>query len=169
MIWLIEFSYNNYIFRSNQISWSSNFYEIYHQDKYYLKSVTISCVCRFYTRTTISHPSNFMRYFSRTRISLGCRIHEILHLRDNFKNHNTSWLQIFWGITSHPKYLIVANFVRYYTRTTKCHGCIFHEIVQQIHNISCLQILWDIYTRTTMSHGCRFYEISHQNYNISWF
>ena len=78
---------------------------------------------------------------------------------------------------------MVADFVRYYTRTTISHSCRFGEILHANHTISWFQILWDItpepqylmiayfvryYTRTTISHGCRFREILHQNQNISW-
>ena len=93
---------------------------------------------------------------------------------------------------------MVADFVRYYTRTPIFHGCWFHEILYQItishgyrfrdilhQNLKSvwLQISWDITqepqylrvadfmrycTRTTISHGCRFHDIIHHNHNISW-
>ena len=78
---------------------------------------------------------------------------------------------------------MVTDFMRYYPKTTIFHGCWFNEILQKNHNISWLQISWDVtpapkyllvadfmryYTKTTMYRGCRFREIFHQNHNISW-
>ena len=93
-----------------------------------------------------------------------------------------SWVQISWYITPESKYVMVADFMRYYTKIKISHGCVFHEILHQNHNISWLQISWDItpeqqylidadlvryYTRTTVSHGFRFCEILYQDNNIS--
>ena len=39
---------------------------------------------------------------------------------------------------------MVSDFVRYYTRTTISHDCIFCEVLHENHNISWLQISWDI-------------------------
>ena len=90
-----------------------------------------------------------MRHF------LWCKFHEILHQNHNIswlnfheklnKNHNFSWLHISWDITPGPQYLIIADFMRYYTPEPKIsHGCWFYEIWHQKLNISWLQILWDI-------------------------
>ena len=49
-------------------------------------------------------------------------------------------MQISWDIRPGPQYLMVVDFVRYYTRTTISHGCRFCEILHQNHNISWLQI-----------------------------
>ena len=55
-----------------------------------------------------------------------------------------SWVQISWVITPKSKYLVVADFMRYYTRIKISHGCRFHEILHQNHNISWLQISWEV-------------------------
>ena len=65
--------------------------------------------------------------------------------------HNISWLKIQWDITPKPKYLMVPDFMRYYTKTTISHGCRFHEILH----------------RTLISRGCINHETLHQNHNIS--
>ena len=89
---------------------------------------------------------------------------QILH-----QNQYISWLQISWDITLESKYLMIADFMRYYTKIKISHGFRFHEILHQNQNISWLQISWDItqeskylmvadfmryYTRTKTSHGC---------------
>ena len=70
--------------------------------------------------------------------------------------------------TTELQYLMVADLMRCYTRITIFHGCRFHEILQQNHNILWLQSSLDIipepehlmvadfmryYTKTTKSHG----------------
>ena len=123
--------------------------------------------------------ADFMRYYTITIISHGCRFSDILH-----KTPNNSWLKISLDITPKPQYpkvedlvrcytepqnIMVADFVTYYTRTI-------------ISRYLRLQFLWDItplpqylmdadlvryYTRTTISHGCRFHEIFHQNHQVA--
>ena len=137
--------------------------------------------------------ADFMRYYTRIKISHGGRFHAMLH-----QHQYISWLQISWDIIPKSKYLMAANFMRYYTGIKISHGCRFHEILYQNQNISWLQISWDIlpqsqylvvriswditpeskylmvanfmryYTSIKISHGCRFHEILHQNQNISW-
>ena len=55
-----------------------------------------------------------------------------------------SWVQIWWDITPESTYLMVTDFIRYYTKIKISHGCIFHEILHQNQNISCLKISWAI-------------------------
>ena len=135
--------------------------------------------------------ADFVRYY--TRISNGCRFHEILH-----QNRNISWLQTSSDISPESLYLMAADFMIYYTLTSIYHICRFYEILNQNHNISWLQfhemshsnlnisflrISWDFtpesqylmvadfmryYTRIPISQGCKFHEIFHQNWYISW-
>ena len=79
--------------------------------------------------------TDIMRYYTSTKISHGCRFHEIL-----YQNQNISWLQISYDITSESKYLMIADFMRYYTKIKISHGFRFHEILHQNQNISWLQI-----------------------------
>ena len=70
--------------------------------------------CLFYWLTEWLNPiylmvADFMRYYTRIKISHDCRFHEILK-----QNQNISWLQISWDITPESKYLMVADFMRYY-------------------------------------------------------
>ena len=102
------------------------------------KSITISDFMWYYTRTPISHGCRFHEILHQTTISRGCIFHEIL-----YQNPNISWLQISWDITPKPQYLMVAYFMRYYTRTLISNGWRFHEILHHHHNISWLQISWD--------------------------
>ena len=94
-----------------------------------------------------------------------------------YAEYSVSQVQISWGITPKAKYIMVADFIRYYRRITISCGFKFHEIWYQNQNSSWLQISITIsysanfmryYTRIKMSHGCRFHEILHQNQNISW-
>ena len=62
--------------------------------------------------------ADFMRYYTRTTISLGCRFFEIL-----LQYHNISWLQISRDTVPEPKHLMVTDFTRYYPKTTIFHGC----------------------------------------------
>ena len=94
----------------------------------------------------ISHGCRFYEIIHRITISHCCRFCEILH-----QNHNISWLQISWYNTPKPHYLMVANFIRYFTNTTIFHGCRFDEIIHQNHNISWLQISWDTFTYTKLN------------------
>ena len=122
-----------------QISWDINnrttisqgcrIYEI-------LRQILVAEFARYYTRTSIFHGCWLLNQIT---ISHGCRFRDILN-----QNLNSIWLQISWDITQEPQYLMVADFMRYYTRTTISHGCRFCEILHQNHNISWLQILWDI-------------------------
>ena len=142
---------------------------------------------RSYTRTPISHVSDFMRYYTKPIISHRCRFPEILLQNHNIswlcdmlhQNHNISWLQILWNITPHLQYLMLADFVRYYTST---QYLMFHISLE----LRCLIVLDFMrhfiritiyhgcrfmryyYTRTTISHSCRFHDMLHQNHNISW-
>ena len=126
-------------------------------------------ICRCMLNILYLIGSDFMSYYTRIKISHGCRFHEISH-----QNQNISWLQISWDITPEAKYFMVTNFMIYYTRIKISHGCRFHEIFDQNQNISWLQISWDItpeskylmvahflryFTRIKISHGYKFYEI----------
>ena len=132
-----------------------------------------------------------MIYYTRSAIYHSCRIYEILH-----QCHIILCLLIVWDIIPNPQYLMAAYFMIYYSKTTISHGCWFHEIysrttishgclfcdiLYQNHNISWLQISWDItqlshylivedflifYMRSSMFHGCRFDKILHQDHNI---
>ena len=68
-------------------------------------------------------------------ISHGCRFHELLH-----QHHNISWLQISWDITLLPKYFVVTDFMRYYTRTTILQYLIVADFMRQ--NINYFVLLW---------------------------
>ena len=104
--------------------------------------------------------ADFMTYYTRTKISHGCRFHEILHQNKNIQwfheilhqSQNISWLQISWDITPESKYLMVADFMRYYTRIKISHGCRFHEILHQNQNITIAYFV-RYYTRIQISHG----------------
>ena len=63
-----------------------------------------------------------------------------------------SWSQISWVISPKSKYLMVADFMRYYTRIKISHAEDFMRF----------------YARIKISHGCRFHEILHQNQDMSW-
>ena len=95
-----------------------------------------------------------MIYYTRSAIYHSCRIYEILH-----QCHIILCLLIVWDIIPNPQYLMAAYFMIYYSKTTISHGCWFHEIysrttishgclfcdiLHQNHNISWLQISWDI-------------------------
>ena len=56
--------------------------------------------------------ADFVRYYTRNKITHGCRFHEILH-----QNQNISWLHISWDFTPELLYLMAANFMRYYAWT----------------------------------------------------
>ena len=98
--------------------------------------------------------ANFMRYYTRIKISHGCRFHEILHQNQNIscwrfheilrQNKNISWLQISWDITPESRYVMVVDIMRYYARIKISHGCRFHEILYQSQNISWLSS-WSLY------------------------
>ena len=91
--------------------------------------------------------------------------------------------QILWDILPEPKYLMIADFVRYYTNTSISHGYRLHEIIHHNHNISWLPISWDITPKLqylmvpdvlrylitiTISHECKFLEILYLKFNNSW-
>ena len=128
--------------------------------------------------------ADFVRYYTRITISQCYILYKILHQNHNFlrlkiwsdvsQNHKTSWLQILWHITPEPQYLMVADFMRYYTITTISHGCRFSDILHKTPNNSWLKISWGItpkpqylmdadcmryYNRTRISHGSRFRDI----------
>ena len=141
-------------------------------------------------------PQSHQEYKTDKKVILSEMIGQ-LDLSKLYKFHNISWFHISWDIKPEPNYLMVADFVKYYTSIPISHSCRFyeilhqnpniscfrlHEILHQTHNISSLQISWYIitkpqylmvedfvicYTRTIISHGCRFYEILHHIYNIS--
>ena len=134
MIWLIKLNYPNYVFRLNQIFWSSKFYQ---------------------------------KYVSSGQVSLQV-CHNIFRLKILHQSHNISWLQISWDISQEPRYFMVADFTRYYTRFKISHGCIFCEIFKAGPQYLIIADL-RYYTRTTISHSCRCYEILNQNHNISWY
>ena len=102
--------------------------------------------------------------------------------------YQISQFQILSDIKPEPKYLMVADFMRYFIRIKISHGCRFHKILHQNQNNLCLQISWDIlpewlqmswditpellhlmtadfmryYTGINLSDGCRYQEILHQ-------
>ena len=79
-----------------------------------------------------------------------------------------SCLQISWDITpTEPQYLMVEDFMRYYTRIAISFGCRYHEIlhknwcmVADFMNQNCyiflLQISWDITPVTNLQLVCPF-------------
>ena len=98
--------------------------------------------CRFHDilyQSQLSHGCRFHEILSRVKISHGCIFHEIFH-----QYQNISLLQISWDILPESKYLVVADFMRYYATIKISHGCRFHEILRQNQNISWLQISWYI-------------------------
>ena len=94
--------------------------------------------------------ADYVRHYTITTISHDCRFREILH---NY--HNISGMQISWDFAPLLHYLIVEDFlcitwealcfmvadlIRYCTRTTISNGSIFHYILHQNHNILRLKI-----------------------------
>ena len=69
---------------------------------------------------------------------------------------------------SKSKYLMVANFMGYYTRIKIPHGCRYHETLHQNKKYLMVADFMRYYTRINISHGCRFREILHQDQHISW-
>ena len=60
------------------------------------------------------------------------RINQKIYVLCGWKFHSNfdiSWLQIFWDITPESQYLIIADSMRYYKRSTVSHGCRLHEIM----------------------------------------
>ena len=131
--------------------------------------------------TDLVHLIGWLNEWIKYIISVdACRFREIFH-----QDQHISWLQILWDITPGSTYLMVANFMRYYTRTMISHGWRFHEILHQNHNILWLLISWNVlvyrnhnisimvaylmtyYTRSTIAHGCSFHKILHQNHIFS--
>ena len=99
--------------------------------------------------------------YAQYPVSHGFRFHEVLHLKS--------------------KHLMVADFMRYYTRIKISHGCRFHEILHQNPNISWLQISRDITPESKYLMAADFmryntiinilwlqiFEVLHRNQNIS--
>ena len=81
----------------------------------------------FHITITIFHflSHNYNNIFRLNQISCSFRFMRYII------RHNISWLQISWDITPKPQHLTVADFMRYYTKTTISHGCRFHEIWHQ--------------------------------------
>ena len=119
----------NWYYTRNKICHGCRFHEILHQN-YNISWLQISWDITPESKYLMV--SDFVRYFVRITISHGCRFHEILH-----QNHNIPWLQIWldifsqsqyltvqisWNITPSSKYLMVADFVRYYIRIKISHG-----------------------------------------------
>ena len=80
--------------------------------------------------------------FRSNQISRSFRFYEICH-QDNQVRHNISGLQIFWDISPKPQYLMVADFMRYHTRSQYLMGPDFVRYC----------------TKNSTSHGWRLREI----------
>ena len=84
--------------------------------------------------------ANFMRYYTRIKISYGCRsINQSICISGFYKDI-VDRLWISRDITPESKYTMVADFTTYYTRIKISHGCRFHEILHKNQNIPWLHI-----------------------------
>ena len=116
-----------------------------------------------------------MRYYTKIKISHSCRFHEII-----YQSQDISWLHISWHISPESKYLMVADFMRYYTKALNRLNRLEYDSIR-VHLI----IKWELYIipkskylmaidfmrynmRTKISLGFRFLEILPQHQNISW-
>ena len=112
---------------------------------------------------------DFMRYYPKPQyfMYLGCRFCEILHQNQNIsccifheiihQTQNISRLQISWDITPESQYLMVADFLRYYTRTTRYNISQEFLKVWDIGMILYLQFWYSIWAhpeRDWLPHDC---------------
>ena len=89
----------------------------------YKESDSMRNITRILSKSKILH---------RSTICHGWGFPEILH-----PCHNIHWLKISWDIITEAQYLMDADLVRYYTKTTISHGCRFFEMLEPQYFMEC--------------------------------
>ena len=103
--------------------------------RYQVNRSKISHACRVYENNNISWLQVSWDITPGPQWSKYLSVRGILH-----HIHNIPGLQNLWDVSQKQQYLMVANFVKYYTNTTISHSCRFCEILhwrqQEFHSFN---------------------------------